>query len=85
MSYKLAENCSIAALLSAVQDEFELTKEDLCGPGKASKIIQAKEVLVLCGRRLRSIIGRDLRRIGDQRFDSEPQARCGREASQESP
>lgn len=46
------KRCDMPALLAAVQDEFELTKEDLCGPGKAAKVVEAKEVLVLCARRL---------------------------------
>ena len=55
------KRCDMPALLAAVQDEFELTKEGLCGPGKASKVIEAKEVLVLCGRRL----GASLAEISD--------------------
>lgn len=56
-----SKHCDMPALLSAVQNEFDLAKEDLCGPGKASNIIEAKEVLVICGRRL----GASLAEISD--------------------
>src|SRR5690349_20077400 len=55
------KRCDLPALLTAVEDEYELTKEDLCGPGKTSKVIHAKEVAVLCGRRL----GASLAEISD--------------------
>jgi REP element-mobilizing transposase RayT len=55
------KRCDMPALLAAVQDEFELTQEDICGPGKVSKAVEAKEVLVLCGRRL----GASLAEISD--------------------
>jgi putative transposase len=55
------KHCDMPALLAAVQEEFELTKQELCGPGKASKVIHAKEIVILCGRRL----GASLAEISD--------------------
>lgn len=48
---KMARGCDTDALLGAVEKVFQIGKEDLCG-GKASKIVDAKEALVLSGRRL---------------------------------
>ncbi len=40
------------ALLAAVESALEIPRNEICGPGKAARIIHAKETLILCGNRL---------------------------------
>ena len=40
------------ALLAAIEEAFEVSRSEICGPRKAARIVHAKETLVLCGNRL---------------------------------
>jgi hypothetical protein len=40
------------ALLAAIEEAFEISRDEVCGAGKAARIVNAKETLILCGHRL---------------------------------
>jgi len=42
----------VKSLMAAVEAAVEIPVNEICGPGKAARIMQAKETLILCGHRL---------------------------------
>lgn len=49
---KAANGFDTQKLLAIVEKAFQIPKEDLCSRGKRSGLVEAKEVLILSGRRL---------------------------------
>jgi hypothetical protein len=49
---KAADTCDTEKLVDAVAKRFGIPKEDLCSRRKTSQVVDGKEVLILCGRRL---------------------------------
>jgi chromosomal replication initiation ATPase DnaA len=58
---KAAPECDLETLAAVVGEMFEVSKDDLCSRGKSSRLVFAKEVLILSGRRL----GASLAEISD--------------------
>ena len=49
---KAVPDCDTQKLLAIAEIVFQIPKEDLCSRGKSSRLVDAKEVLILSGRRL---------------------------------
>ena len=49
---KASQGYDLRVLIEIVAKTFNIPKEDLCSRGKSSGLVDAKEVLILCGRRL---------------------------------
>jgi len=58
---KLAREFDAVALATAVERNFGITKAKICGPGKGRRVMQAKEIMILVGRRQ----GASVRQLAD--------------------